>query len=170
MHQATMQHVTSEAVSPTIHQPQAQTALDLLCWSFQVLPVCRPLQLLSWGADLLNCKCCTGSVKCPFADPFKGRKECVHRHICPQTNLSTGSASHSLKNASCNKPAPKVVRAKWVTEHNQVWPSEPSTCLISAVVGVGYGKSTQIKLRRGQPLLEQEWKKTQISASRGKIP
>ena len=167
MHQATMQHVISEAVSSTIHQPWAQTALDLLCWSFHILPVCRQLQILRWGADLLICKRCTGCVKCPFADPLKGREEC----FCPQTNLSMGSVNHSSKTASSNKPAPKVVRAQCVTEQHQVWPSGPSTFLISAVVGVGCGKSTQIILRRGQPLLGQRnGRKPRFLLSGEKIP
>lgn len=49
-----------------------------------------------------------------------------------------GSANHILKTATCNKPAPKAVRAQCVTEQHQVWPSGPPTFLISAVVGVGY--------------------------------
>lgn len=167
MHQATMQHVISETVSLTIHQPWAQATFNLMCWSFQVLPECRPLQLLWQGADLLIYKCCTGTIKGRFADALKGREEC----FCPQINLSTGSAKHSLETASCNKTAPKVVRAQCVTEQHRVWPSGPSTFLISGVVGVGYGKSTQIILRRGQPLLGQRnGRKPRFFLSGEKIP
>lgn len=82
-----------------------------------------------------------------------------------------GSANHSLKTATCNNPAPKAVRAQCVTEQHQVWPSGPSTFLISAAVGVEYGKSTQIILTRGQALLGQRnGRKPRLLLSGEKIP
>lgn len=38
------------------------------------------------SADLLIRKCCTGSIKCPFANSLKGREG----RLCPQKNLSMG--------------------------------------------------------------------------------
>lgn len=149
IHQATMQPATSEAVSPTIYQPRVQATPNLLCWSLHAVPVLRPLLLCSGGADLLICTCCIGSVKCPFVDPLKGRWE----GFCPQTSLSTGSANHSLKTSTCNRPAPKAVRVQRVTEQHHVWPSGLSAFSIPAVVGFWHGKNTQIILRKGQPLL-----------------
>lgn len=64
-------------------------------------------------------------------DLLKGRWE----GFCPQTNLSTGSANHSLKTATCNRPAPKAVRVQRVTEQHHVWPSGLSAFSIPAVVG-----------------------------------